>query len=100
MAQTTRSAIINSHVKNYSTLVDQRIRSQGELVVITYPTEFDENLYGERTTTDTRVFETGLIFDWDEYFTLLSHTDRYSERDTPSECDVCFRRFYPSRIYH
>ena len=84
MAATSRS-IIDSHIQNLNALSDQRVRSTGELVVVTYPISEIENIYHERETDESATYETGIIFHWDDYRTLLEHTDEYSEYDTPLE---------------
>ena len=84
MAATSRD-IIDSHLQNLNALSDQRVRSTGELVVVTYPISETENIYHERETDESATYETGIIFHWDDYRTLLEHTDEYSEYDTPLE---------------
>ena len=80
---TTSRSVIDSHTKNYTSLVDQTIRSRGELVQIFYPLYFTNNVYGDREEEDYGTFETGLIFNWDEYRTKIKFSDVYTESQIP-----------------
>ena len=80
---TASRIVIDSHTRNQVALVDQAIRSQGELALIFYPLHSTENLYGERTVEDYVSLETALIFNWDEYRTALKFSDVFTESQIP-----------------
>ena len=77
--------VIDGWTKRLSSLTDQRIRSQGEFVVITYPTEVSENLYHDRLSSQTATLRTSVVFNWDDYRRLLEFSDEFTEMETPLE---------------
>ena len=77
--------VIDSWTRRLSSLTDQRIRSQGEFVVITYPTEESENLYHDRLVSQEATLRTAVVFNWDDYRRLLEFSDEFTELETPLE---------------
>ena len=93
---TISRAVIDSYVRNYAGLVDQAIYTRGESVVVFTPLEATYNIYGEKDNEGYARLETSLLFNWDEYRTLLKFSDAYTESQIPLTASAALNDTIPT----